>query len=103
LYHLAFDTDLTQLFAFSYNALIATEVLYDAKREFARMGVFVGQQQNDGISRAWCLTEANAQYSLCASYPRVLATPQFVSDELLRCVAAFRYVPTLPSPSATTR
>lgn len=55
--------------------------LYDAKRELRRLGV---------PDAAWRLTDANASYELCATYPRILAVPRAVDDATLAAVAEYR-------------
>ncbi|KAL0592274.1 hypothetical protein ABG067_000382 [Albugo candida] len=65
-------------------------VPYNAKKEFDRLGVTA--------SNGWRLSERNMEYSLCETYPSLLAIPANVSDEIL-CVAARyrskRRIPTL--------
>jgi len=97
LQQLAFG-DPMQVFAFSYadvNLLAASQMrpLYDPVAEFRRMGVFTGSHYVDGVSRGWCLTTINRDYSLCPSYPSVLVKPQYISQDLLLTAAAFRYAP----------
>lgn len=65
-------------------------VPYNAKKEFDRLGVIA--------SNGWRISELNMNYSLCETYPSLLAIPANVSDEIL-CVAARyrskRRIPTL--------
>ena len=44
----------------------------------------------------WHFTTANQDFSLCETYPKVLAVPSSCSDEEIRSVAAFRSKGRLP-------
>ncbi|KAI9017214.1 protein-tyrosine phosphatase-like protein [Gaertneriomyces semiglobifer] len=56
-------------------------LLYDAEREFARMGV-------DG--EIWRLSGCNHEYEVCPTYPRHLVIPSKISDNVLRYTSRFR-------------
>lgn len=39
----------------------------------------------------WRLSEVNKDFSVCPSYPRLVAVPKDISDDALRKVATFRH------------
>lgn len=55
--------------------------LYDFEREYQRMGVPCNE---------WRVTDLNAEYKFCDTYPAKLAVPASVDDELLKSASAFR-------------
>ncbi|KAJ1657691.1 phosphatidylinositol-3-phosphatase ymr1 [Dispira simplex] len=57
--------------------------LYDAIREFARMGV-------TEANGPWRITRANADYQLCSTYPKVLVVPRRISDRVIQYAAKYR-------------
>jgi myotubularin-related protein 6/7/8 len=57
--------------------------LYDPVREYQRMGVGLHAPQ-------WRITTANLDYTLCDTYPSVIAVPTGCSDETLAAAAKFR-------------
>ena len=61
---------------------------YDARREYARMGI--GAKAADGPGSAWRISDINRDYSYSATYPNVLCVPQTVSDNMLKYGGAFR-------------
>lgn len=63
--------------------------LYPLVDEYHRMGL------NNPLSH-WRLTEINARYSLCTTYPTLLAVPRCMSDDDLEKAAAFRSGRRLP-------
>ena len=72
---------------------------FDLPTEYARLGVPATdtQQQTASGSTDWRLeTTLNADYTLCATYPRCLAVPASASLDLMREVAAFRTRGRLP-------
>lgn len=62
---------------------------YNADEEYDRQGI------KNPLSH-WRISEANLNYELCPSYPRVLAVPMRVSDQMLHRAAAFRSGRRLP-------
>ncbi|KAE9326144.1 Myotubularin [Phytophthora fragariae] len=65
--------------------------LYDVYEDFARMGVAL----RDGSS-AYRVTELNAAFAMCPTYPRQLVVPAAASDSEVGAVAAFRSKGRLP-------
>ena len=63
---------------------------FDMGAEFSRMGV------GTRADSYWRLTQANANFELCSTYPRLLAAPKITTDEELIEVAKFRSKQRLP-------
>lgn len=61
---------------------------YDARREYARMGI--SAKAADGPGSAWRISDINHDYSYSATYPNVLCVPRTVSDNMLKYGGAFR-------------
>ncbi|KAK3056401.1 phosphatidylinositol-3-phosphatase ymr1 [Extremus antarcticus] len=55
---------------------------YDARREYARMGI--GGKAAEGPGAAWRISNINHDYSYSATYPSILCVPRTVSDNLLK-------------------
>lgn len=68
---------------------------YDAKKEFARMGI--GGKAAEGPGSAWRISEINHDYSFSATYPSVLCVPLAVSDNMLKYGGAYRSRCRIPS------
>ena len=68
--------------------ILADSVEYDARREYARMGI--SDKAADGPGTAWRITDINRDYSYSATYPNVLCVPRTVSDNMLKYGGAFR-------------
>ena len=62
--------------------------VFDPYLEYSRMGVLDSNQ--------WRVSLGNAEFKLCATYPRTLIAPSTVSDEELSQVATFRSGRRLP-------
>ncbi|KAK5120214.1 hypothetical protein LTR85_006420 [Meristemomyces frigidus] len=75
----------------------AEHTAYDARREFARMGI--GGKAAEGPGSAWRLTDINHDYSFSATYPSVLCVPQAVSDNMLKYGGGFRSRSRIPALS----
>lgn len=73
----------------------ARGIEYDARREFARMGI--SGKAAEGPGSAWRLSEINQDYSYSATYPSVLCVPQTVSDNTLKYGGEFRSRCRIPS------
>lgn len=58
---------------------------YDPRVEFARMGIDEARQSGWRVS-----TSLNAEYEVCASYPKVVCVPANASDDVLKGSANFR-------------
>lgn len=69
--------------------------VYDARREFARMGI--GGKAAEGPGSAWRLSDMNHDYSFSTTYPSLLCVPRAVSDNLLKYGGAFRSRSRIPS------
>ncbi|GMF23256.1 unnamed protein product [Phytophthora lilii] len=65
--------------------------IYDVYEDFARMGVPL----RDGSS-AYRVTELNASFAMCPTYPRQLVVPAAASDSEVGAVASFRSKRRLP-------
>ncbi|KAL4138202.1 hypothetical protein PRIC2_001709 [Phytophthora ramorum] len=65
--------------------------LYDVYEDFARMGVALKQG-----SSAYRVTELNAAFAMCPTYPRQLVVPAAASDSEVGAVASFRSKGRLP-------
>ncbi|EPQ25757.1 uncharacterized protein PFL1_06624 [Pseudozyma flocculosa PF-1] len=105
--HCAVLVDASQLFAFYYQprpppsppqppakAPLAAQgwSIYDAKREFARQGL-------GSRTKAWRLTDINAQYDFCPSYPALMAVPSRISDATLGYASKYRSKARIPALS----
>lgn len=69
---------------------------YDARREFARMGIG-GKAAEGGPGAAWRITEINRDYAYSATYPSVLCVPRAVSDNILKYSGGFRSKSRIPA------
>ncbi|KAH8169564.1 myotubularin-like phosphatase domain-containing protein [Sarocladium implicatum] len=88
-----------KLYAFSHRPLKnEKEVngwhLYDPKAEFRRQGI--SQKLSD---KGWRLTNINADYSFCDTYPAVLCVPTSISDNVLKYARTFRSRNRIPALS----
>jgi myotubularin-related protein 1/2 len=91
----AFPNDMKYLFAFAHignnrekhSLLYNPEDICDIMLEFSRQGVLDLDKQ--GTCR-WRLTDANANYRLCNSYPKLMIVPMQFTDEDIFVVAGFR-------------
>ncbi|ETO75673.1 hypothetical protein F444_08800 [Phytophthora nicotianae P1976] len=92
--HAYVDTPLN-LFAFTSIGAMQEDLqghaLYDLYEDFARMGVAL----RDGSS-PYRVTELNASFSMCPTYPRELVVPAAASDSEVGAVASFRSKGRLP-------
>ncbi|KAK5112119.1 hypothetical protein LTR62_004462 [Meristemomyces frigidus] len=70
---------------------------YDARREFARMGI--GEKAPDGPGSAWRITDINNNYEYSPTYPSLLCVPRAVSDNLLKYGGEFRSKSRIPALS----
>ncbi|KCV70197.1 hypothetical protein H696_03655 [Fonticula alba] len=57
--------------------------IYDPHSEYRRMGV-------ETVSKMWRISSLNDEYSLCDTYPKVIAVPAEASDAILEGAAKFR-------------
>ncbi|RLN53394.1 hypothetical protein BBJ29_004270 [Phytophthora kernoviae] len=82
---------------FAFTSMGATQedlqghALYDLYEDFARMGVALR-----GGSSAYRVTELNAAFAMCPTYPRQLVVPAAASDSEVSAVASFRSKGRLP-------
>ena len=67
--------------------------IYDAKVEYARMGIMNFNEERYG----WRLTNINQNYEICKSYPKLIAVPATLSDELICSASKFRTKNRLPA------
>ncbi|TKA32842.1 hypothetical protein B0A50_01068 [Salinomyces thailandicus] len=68
---------------------------YDARREFARMGI--GGKASEGPGNAWRLSDINHDYGYSSTYPSVLCVPRAVSDNMLKYGGIFRSRARIPA------
>lgn len=68
---------------------------YDARREFARMGI--SPKAAEGPGAAWRISDINHDYSYSATYPSVLCVPRTVSDNMLKYGGSFRKKARIPA------
>ncbi|EMC94927.1 hypothetical protein BAUCODRAFT_34931 [Baudoinia panamericana UAMH 10762] len=68
---------------------------YDARKEFARMGI--GGKAPEGPGSAWRVSDINEQYAFSATYPSLLCTPRNVSDNMLKYGGLFRSRARIPA------
>ncbi|ETK86886.1 hypothetical protein L915_08573 [Phytophthora nicotianae] len=92
--HAYVDTPLN-LFAFTSIGAMQEDLqghaLYDLYEDFARMGVALR-----GGSSPYRVTELNASFSMCPTYPRELVVPAAATDSEVGSVASFRSKGRLP-------
>lgn len=88
------------MLAFSFHPpheeIAAAASPYDAKREFARMGIGP-KAPAEGPGVAWRLSEINKDYAFSATYPSVLCVPRAVSDNMLKYGGPFRSKSRIPA------
>lgn len=88
----AFPNNMRYVFAFTHKFSGIQEkdlaAPYDAALEFSRMGVLDNPQ--------FRVSNANATYQLCNTYPQMLVVPAGLSDDELHSVASFRSGRRLP-------
>ncbi|KAF2478977.1 protein-tyrosine phosphatase-like protein [Neohortaea acidophila] len=84
--------DVRRFHAFQFSPpkeeMAVSAVEYDARREYARMGI--GGKAAAGPGAAWRISDINHDYSYSATYPSVLCVPRTVSDNMLKYGGAFR-------------
>lgn len=89
----AFPNNMRYLFAFThrFGGIQAHDLAepYDPALEFSRMGVL--------DNPTWRVSNANATYKLCNTYPQWLVVPAALSDDDLHAVAGFRSGHRLPA------
>ncbi|KAF2173082.1 hypothetical protein M409DRAFT_62694 [Zasmidium cellare ATCC 36951] len=87
------------MLAFHFKAppeeLAVEEPCYDARREFARMGV--GGKAAEGPGSAWRISDINKNYEYSPTYPSVLCVPRAVSDNMLKYGGVFRSKGRIPA------
>ncbi|CAM9276904.1 unnamed protein product, partial [Hapterophycus canaliculatus] len=84
---------IANLFAFSHRTVGAGAPdpgwhIYDAVKEFDRMGVL--KPRRNKVASPWRETNLNANYGLCGSYPSFLVVPASVTDDEVKAVSHFR-------------
>jgi myotubularin-related protein 6/7/8 len=88
-----------EMYAFDFKAppqeKAASNGPYDARKEFARMGI--GAKVVDGPGTAWRITDINHDYIYSYTYPKVLCVPRAVSDNTLKYGALFRSKERIPA------
>lgn len=68
---------------------------YDARREFARMGI--SPKAAEGPGAAWRISDINQDYSYSSTYPNMLCVPRTVSDNMLKYGGTFRKKARIPA------
>ncbi|KAF2150032.1 phosphatases II [Myriangium duriaei CBS 260.36] len=66
--------------------------LYDARREFRRMGI-----SHKDVDKGWRISEINHDYSYSPTYPSVLVVPTTVSDNVLKHGGSYRSKARIPA------
>lgn len=94
------ENDIKSLYAYSYvpnNLEKRLDVrgwdIYDPVAEYTRLGLI----SNGADDKYWRLTEVNADYKFCPSYPRQLIVPNSISDNVLKHAAKFRSKQRIPA------
>lgn len=70
-------------------------LVYDARREFARMGI--EGKNMEGPGSAWRISDINHDYGFAATYPGILCVPRAVTDNILKYGGAFRSKSRIPA------
>lgn len=87
------------IYAFHFKApheeIEAAPFPYDARREFARMGI--GSKAAEGPGSAWRITDINGTYQYSPTYPGTLCEPRNVSDNMLKYGGSFRSKSRIPT------
>jgi len=91
--------NIESMLAFHYHPppeeVAVTTPVYDARKEFARMGI--SEKATEGPGAAWRVTDINRDYSFSVTYPSLLAVPRAVSDNMLKYGGAFRSRSRIPT------
>ncbi|KAF2721030.1 phosphatases II [Polychaeton citri CBS 116435] len=93
-------TKIESLYAFHFDTpreelCYREDIAYDARREFARMGI--GGKAAEGPGSAWRVTDINKDFSFSPTYPSVLCVPRAVSDNMLKYGGPFRSKSRIPA------
>uniref|UniRef100_A0A182YAL2 Lateral signaling target protein 2 homolog n=1 Tax=Anopheles stephensi TaxID=30069 RepID=A0A182YAL2_ANOST len=98
---------LEALFAFPFHAWASESPTLNQDNEWAgrlqRVGSFDDEFRREAerlqfdLQGAWRISQANAEFKLCASYPRLLLVPACISDDTLQNVASFRSSRRIPA------
>ncbi|SMQ46072.1 unnamed protein product [Zymoseptoria tritici ST99CH_3D1] len=75
--------------------LATSTLVYDARREFARMGI--SAKAAEGPGSAWRISDINHDYAYAATYPSVICVPRSVSDNMLKYGGVFRSKSRIPA------
>ncbi|KAK4977435.1 phosphatidylinositol-3-phosphatase ymr1 [Elasticomyces elasticus] len=86
-----------KLYAFSYQPIPPEKdvngwTLYDAKREFKRMGI-----SPKDTDKGWRISDINRDYSYSPTYPAALGVPSTVSDNVLKYGGQYRSKARIPA------
>ncbi|XP_049301044.1 uncharacterized protein LOC125774823 isoform X2 [Anopheles funestus] len=98
---------LEALFAFPFHAWASESPTLNQDNEWAgrlqRVGSFDDEFRREverlqfDLQGAWRISQANAEFKLCPSYPRLLLVPACISDDTLQNVASFRSSRRIPA------
>ncbi|XP_040158117.1 myotubularin-related protein 3 isoform X4 [Anopheles arabiensis] len=98
---------LEALFAFPFHAWASESPTLNQDNEWAgrlqRVGSFDDEFRREAerlqfdLQGAWRISQANAEFKLCPSYPRLLLVPACISDDTLQNVASFRSSRRIPA------
>ncbi|XP_053679949.1 myotubularin-related protein 4 [Anopheles nili] len=98
---------LEALFAFPFHAWASESPTLNQDNEWAgrlqRVGSFEDEFRREAerlqfdLQGAWRISQANAEFKLCPSYPRLLLVPACISDDTLQNVASFRSSRRIPA------
>ncbi|KAG5421304.1 YMR1 [Candida metapsilosis] len=94
------ENDIKSLYAYSYvpNNLekelnVRGWDIFDPVAEYTRLGLI----SKNGDDKYWRMSEVNADYKFCPSYPRILIVPNSISDNVLKHAAKFRSKQRIPA------
>ncbi|XP_058129648.1 myotubularin-related protein 4 [Anopheles coustani] len=98
---------LESLFAFPFQVWASDSAALNQDNEWAgrlqRVGSFDDEFRQEAerlqfdLQGAWRISQANADFKLCPSYPRLLLVPACISDDTLQNVASFRSSRRIPA------
>ncbi|CAK9684015.1 unnamed protein product [Candida parapsilosis] len=94
------DNDIKSLYAYAYVPNNLEKKLdtrgwdiYDPVAEYTRLGLI----PNESDKQFWRMTEVNADYKFCPSYPCKFIVPNTISDNVLKHAAKFRSKQRIPA------
>lgn len=97
----AFPNNVRYLFSFAHAASCRWGEEYPPVRQYDTVSEFIRQgildlSNNPNSECQWRFSDANRDYTLCDSYPKLLIVPRYLTDKELFVVAGFRSGRRLP-------